>query len=135
MAQCSDQPSEQGCESTADGSVSGTALVADDDRELRNVFQLWLTAEGWEVREAADGEQALAKLDSAVDVLVTDREMPICGGPEVVDRLGETGFEGEVIVVSGCPPDSRLDETDVTTYATKPVTREEFVAHIDDVGR
>ncbi|RMB18477.1 response regulator receiver domain-containing protein [Haloplanus aerogenes] len=105
-----------------------TVLLADDDDAFRESLVLWLAAdERWDVREATDGEEALAKLDGAVDILVLDRRMPILSGPEVVDRLDETGFEGSVIVLSAFEPDGHLDENDTTMYLTKPVDRETFV--------
>lgn len=115
---------------------TGTVLLADDEDAIRAVFRLWLVEEdGWNVREASDGIEALEKLDGGVDVLVLDREMPNCDGPGVLERLEETGFDGAVLVVSGCPPDSRLDESDVAGYAMKPIERQEFVDCLDRLRR
>lgn len=115
-----------------DGGDRCSAVIADDDADVREVVRLWLTADRrWEVREAADGVEALAHLDGSVDLLVLDREMPGYTGPEVVDRLADTGFGGQILVISGCPPDDRLGERDVTGYLVKPVDREAFVAQLE----
>lgn len=102
-----------------------TVLVADGD-EFRETLTLWLSDdERREVREAADGEAARAKLDGTVDVLVLDRRMPMLSGPEVVDRLDERDFDGSIVVLSAVEPDSHLNDT--ATYLTKPIERETFV--------
>lgn len=136
MVRCSDPAADRPAGSTPGDLATRTALIADDSPAIREMLRLWLLAEeGWEVQEASNGEQALARLDDTVDVLVLDREMPECSGPEVVDRLDDTTFRGDVVVVSGCPPDSRLDADDVAGYVTKPLTREEFLGSLDRTRR
>lgn len=56
----------------------GTAkiLFADDDPEIREVIRLLLGSEGYEVVEAADGDEAVAKLDPHVDLVILDVMMP-----------------------------------------------------------
>jgi response regulator of citrate/malate metabolism len=57
--------------------------------------------------------------------------MPKVSGPEVVARLDETAFQGDVVVVSATRLDDRLDDDDhVVASLDKPVTREEFVTAI-----
>ena len=55
-------------------------LVADDDPEIREVLRLLLTGEGYEVLEASDGSEAIALLNSAVDLVILDVMMPGTGG-------------------------------------------------------
>lgn len=101
-----------------------TVVLAEDDDELRSTLALWLRDGAWEVREAPNGEAALAEVDASVDALVLDRRMPELSGPEVVDRLGDTAFGGVVVAMSAYKPDSHLDETDVADYIIKPLDRE-----------
>lgn len=106
-----------------------TVLLADDNGALREGLARWLTAHtDWTVREAADGREAVAGLDDAVDAAVIDREMPELTGDEVVDRLPETSFSGAVVVLSAAPPDERLDEESVDEYVLKPVGCESLAA-------
>lgn len=104
-----------------------TVVLAEDDDELRSTLALWLRDGSWAVREAPNGTAALEKVDAAVDALVLDRRMPELSGPAVVDRLGDTAFDGAVIAMSAYKPDSHLDETDVADYIIKPVDREELL--------
>ncbi|MDS0293699.1 response regulator transcription factor [Halogeometricum luteum] len=111
-----------------------TVLLADDDEAFRETLVIWLTGEeGWSVREAADGEDVLSKLDGSVDVLVLDRRMPNLSGPEVIDRLDETAFDGDVFVLSAYQADEHLnDDSDrIAAYVTKPVRREEFIERLE----
>lgn len=51
-------------------------LFADDDPEIREVVHLLLSSEGYEIIEAADGDEAVAKLDASVDLVILDVMMP-----------------------------------------------------------
>lgn len=110
-----------------------TILLADDDDALRGSFRLWLTSDRpWEVREASNGSETLEKLDETVDVLVLDRRMPEISGPEVVERLDETSFDGKVVVCSAYEQDGDMDGEAVACYATKPIQREEFIDQLEE---
>ena len=45
---------------------NGRILVADDEKEIREILELLLTAEGYEVVQAADGEEALGLADDSL---------------------------------------------------------------------
>jgi CheY-like chemotaxis protein len=77
-----------------------------------------------------NGLEALDQLDRTVDILVLDRRLPRISGPEIVNRLSETSFDGEIIVISAYSPDGYLDECDVTRYITKPIMRDEFLREL-----
>lgn len=105
-----------------------TVLLADDHAPLRKMLRAFLTrSDGWDVREASNGREALEKLDRTVDVLLLDREMPNVSGSEVVERLHESRFRGSVVVLSGIPPDDRLSANAVETYLSKPTDCDEVV--------
>ncbi|GAA0301604.1 response regulator transcription factor [Halarchaeum salinum] len=122
-------------ESEAGVDQSDTVLLADDNDELRETFRLWLSATRWDCRAAADGETTMNALDADVDVLVLDRRMPDLSGPEVVERLSETEFDGQVLVVSAYEQDTHLSEADVDGYLTKPIRRQTFVETLERMVR
>lgn len=63
-------------------------LVVDDDREIREVVGSLLESEGYEVRLAEHGLDALAQLDSfEPDLVLLDVRMPVMDGAEFVRRL------------------------------------------------
>ena len=57
-------------------------LVVDDDPGIRAFLHIVLADEGYDVREAPDGQVALAcAADHPPDVILLDYTMPVCSGP------------------------------------------------------
>jgi two-component system, OmpR family, response regulator len=106
--------------------VSGVrVLVVEDDASVRGLVQVILEDEGFEVFEAADGQEGLRlaqQLDPAV--LVIDVMMPGLGGPEVVARLrrpdGSLPFA--VLLLTGAPESVEMlrDELGPDAVMEKP---------------
>lgn len=77
------------------------ALVAEDDPGIRRLIVGMLELDGYEVREAADGDEALAIAgDWHPDALVIDVMMPGTDGLTAVRQLREGGDESAVVVMS-----------------------------------
>lgn len=55
-------------------------LIADDDKEIRDVLTILLTTEGYEVTAARDGQEALDLADETVDLYILDINMPNASG-------------------------------------------------------
>lgn len=55
-------------------------LIADDNEEIREIVRVLLESEGYNVIEAADGEDAVIKVDENVDLIILDIMMPIKSG-------------------------------------------------------
>ena len=66
-------------------------IVADDEAEIRELFRLYLEKEGYEVLEAADGEEALDLLAKEKDIamLILDIMMPKKDGFHVLKEIRE----------------------------------------------
>ena len=63
-------------------------LVADDNKDSRELYDFALSRVGFDVAMAGDGEQALAKaMEILPHCLVLDLHMPLLGGIEVIRRL------------------------------------------------
>jgi two-component system, chemotaxis family, chemotaxis protein CheY len=71
--------------------MSKTILMVDDSSSLRSVVKIALTGAGYEVLEAGDGKEALAKLAALggkkVHLVISDVNMPNMGGIEFVTKL------------------------------------------------
>lgn len=123
------QPKKSGCNRN---STSVTVLLADDNRDLRESFSEWLTDQTeWRVHQAADGREALAKLDETIDIAVLDRDMPHLSGDDVVSRLAETTFSGPVVILSASRPDGSLNDGTVAAYLRKPLSPKSLVSHLE----
>jgi DNA-binding response OmpR family regulator len=113
-------------------------LVVDDDDLLRRLLRHRLEARGFEVEEAEDGKQALARLEGGPtlpDVLVLDAMMPSVDGFEVLRRLRAEAATARLPVVMLT---ARREEADVLSglrlgaddYLVKPFMPEELVLRI-----
>ena len=68
--------------------MSPTALVTDDSATIRNMIAFTLRAIGLSIMEAADGQEALSKLEgSPVDIMIVDLNMPKINGLELISIL------------------------------------------------
>ena len=65
-----------------------TILIADDDTELCDLLREYLGQEGYDVRLAHDGEQALIESRRpGLDAMVLDIMMPLMNGIDVLRHL------------------------------------------------
>jgi two-component system cell cycle sensor histidine kinase/response regulator CckA len=81
-----------------------TILLAEDDEGIRRLAKLILDSLGYQVLEAADGRDALARLErhaGPLDLLITDVIMPNLGGRELADRLRGLRPDVRVLFLSG----------------------------------
>lgn len=63
-------------------------LIADDDPNIRRLISLFLRKEGFEIKEAADGTQALSIVEDAlVDLVILDIMMPGLDGWELCREI------------------------------------------------
>ncbi|MGD0299840.1 MAG: response regulator [Bryobacteraceae bacterium] len=106
-----------------------TILVVDDEAGIRELVLKMLRRHGYQVLEAANGEEALAicrEHARAIDLLITDVLMPRMGGPELVERLQKQGFSPKVLYVSGFTGDTNIHAVQNlppgTTFLEKPFT-------------
>src|ERR687895_637488 len=65
-------------------------LVADDDRDVRELIRILLERAGYEVIEAADGRECLRALyERHPELVVLDLRMPVLDGWEALERIRE----------------------------------------------
>jgi CheY-like chemotaxis protein len=77
-------------------------LVVDDNDDLRATIGALLTADGFEVALAADGQAALAQQQaSPADLVLTDLFMPDKDGIETIIELRKLSPEIKIVAMSG----------------------------------
>lgn len=91
-----------------------TVLIADDEEPVRRVASRLLARNGYDVREAANGTEALqilATADGSIDLLVSDIIMPEMGGLELARRVA-ADFPGlPVLLISGYSDSHELGQS------------------------
>jgi two-component system, OmpR family, KDP operon response regulator KdpE len=119
--------------------MSGRVLVVDDEAEMRRALRTGLEHSEFEVRAAADGEEALATAAGwTPDVMLLDLGLPGMSGFEVLRRLRTRGDRTAVIVVSVMPGEQdkvRALELGADDYVVKPFGMRELLARIRAVLR
>jgi CheY-like chemotaxis protein len=107
-----------------------TILVADDDKRIRMVFRLKLEEKGFNVQEAADGQEAWKRLEmGGISAAVLDMKMPGLHGLEILSRLADSDKNLPVVI---CTAYDRMDDEFVVAtypklrYLTKPVDGEQL---------
>jgi two-component system, OmpR family, KDP operon response regulator KdpE len=113
-------------------------LVVDDDPQARRVLRTALVAQGFEVDDARNGEEALERLRAEPPgAILLDLKMPGMGGIEACREI-RASSEVPIIVVSA--KKARKDRTEAfeagaDQYIAKPFGIEELVACIRAVDR
>lgn len=66
--------------------LTSRILVADDNPGVRTLVRRTLESRGYSVLEASDGREALRLIagDGDIDLLITDVNMPVMSGPDLV---------------------------------------------------
>ena len=98
-------------------------LIVDDDESIRQIVRLFLTDEGFEVEEAANGQAALDGLDDfRPELILLDLRMPIMDGWEFARRYEDLPGEHVPIVAFVAALNAEQECADLRTASilTKP---------------
>ncbi|MDX1520160.1 MAG: response regulator transcription factor [Anaerolineae bacterium] len=114
-------------------------LVVDDEPNIREVVELYLRREGFEVEVAADGAAALAAIERKIpDLIVLDLMLPLVGGIQVTRALRQGDIDIPIIMLTAKGNESdRIAglELGADDYVTKPFSPKELVARVKAVLR
>jgi len=115
---------------------NGFILVVDDNPTNLAVISQALRTEGWQVRIAVDGEDALSKVaQNPPELIVLDVQMPGIDGFEVCKRLKADGATSDIPIIFM----TALSDTDskvkglalgAVDYITKPFEQQEAIARV-----
>ena len=109
-------------------------LIAEDDKELRQLFQHVLMKNGYAVTGVADGKEALDAIDKGYfDLIISDIMMPVMDGYELVSSLRQAGINTPVMMITAKDAfdDMRLGFLSGTDdYMVKPVNVNEMVLRV-----
>ena len=109
-------------------------LIAEDDRELRQLFQHVLTKNGYAVTGVSNGEEAMDAIDAGYyDLIISDIMMPKMDGYQLVRALREAGLTIPVMMITAKDAfdDMRMGFLSGSDdYMVKPVNVNEMVLRV-----
>lgn len=117
-----------------------TIVLAEDDVHIIRVVSMWLKQHAHRVLEAPNGQKALALLRAGdCDLLITDVNMPVMGGLELVRTCAAEGLARWGIVMLT----SRCDQADIVDCLTglpvvfhpKPFSPSRLVSEVEQLIR
>ena len=118
--------------------MAKTILVVDDTESLRTLVKSYLTQEGFHVRTAADGREALfLARDEKPDLILLDLMMPEMGGYEFMRVYGREAETPVIILTAKVEENDKVLglELGADDYVTKPFSMRELTARIRAVLR
>ena len=118
-----------------------TVLIAEDEASIRDFVVINLKRNGYEVFEAANGQEAIDKFDNAdseIDIAILDIMMPVTDGLEVCKHIRDKSKRIGIIMLT-----AKTQEMDKVTgllvgaddYITKPFSPSELMARVDAIYR
>lgn len=113
-------------------------LVVDDEPNIREVVELYLRREGYDVEVAADGEAALTAIEHAPpDLIVLDLMLPKIGGLEVTEILRDSMKIPIIMLTAKSQEEEKITglELGADDYVTKPFSPRELVTRVKVVLR
>ena len=119
--------------------VKRTLLVVEDEKDIRDLLRFHLEQEGYTVREAETGEEALKRAEAERPALILlDLMLPGADGLEVCRRLRASATQVPIIMLTAkaAEVDRVLGlEIGADDYITKPFSPREVIARVRAVLR
>ena len=113
--------------------LNNKILVADDEKEIRDLLEIYLLNEGYKVVKAKDGQEALDIIENEdVDLLVLDIMMPKVNGIEVCKKVRQNK-NMPILMLSAKSEDMDKIQglmTGADDYMTKPFNPLEFTVRV-----
>lgn len=120
----------------ADGKKSLVVLIVEDDAAMRSLLCDAFWSEGYHLREASNGDEALhSVLQSVPDLIVTDLTMP-AGGTDYVGRLRAIAPHCPIVVMTAFGDEktrAQVLKAGATAYVSKPVRISDLKATVKEV--
>ncbi|MEF3696935.1 response regulator [Desulfolutivibrio sp.] len=120
--------------------MTKTIMTVDDSASVRQMVGFTLKKEGYSVIEASDGKDALGKLRGAVNMVITDLNMPNMDGIELIKNIrAQAAYKFIPIVMltteSQATKKQEGKSAGATGWIVKPFTPEQLLAVVKKVLR
>ena len=114
-------------------------LVVDDEIHIVHVVTIKLRNNGYDVVSASDGAEAYELACSErPDIVVTDYQMPVMTGLELIEKLRQTQATSDIPVImltarSFSVEDRQKERLRISKCLSKPFSPKELLRDIEDV--
>ena len=114
-------------------------LVVDDEIHIVHVVAIKLRNNGYEVMTAGDGAEAFKiACEEKPDIIVTDFQMPVMTGLELVEKLRGSEETREIPVImltarSFAIEDRQKEDLQISQCLSKPFSPKELLENIEDI--
>ena len=108
-------------------------LVVDDEKVIRDITQAFLTLNGYDVNTAENGKEAFEKmLSTHYDVVITDVQMPLMGGIELLERISQIKADTVTILLTGSPANKSECSQKPFAHLSKPFSHNQLIKVIQE---
>lgn len=111
---------------------SATILVVDDEPQIRRVMRATLTAHGYTIIEARDGQEALEKMRDRPELVILDMNLPVMDGIETCRAIRKVSNVPVVMLTVRSAEKDKVRALDAGAddYIVKPFGIQELLARI-----
>ena len=106
-------------------------LIAEDERDIRELIKFTLTFAGHQISEATNGEEVVAKaLELIPDLIMTDVRMPKMDGFDLVFDIKKKNYDFPIIIITALKSIEKKRQMlrlGIDNYLYKPFFKEELV--------
>ncbi len=111
-----------------------TVLVVDDEAAVCDIVRMALESYGYSVLTARDGQHGLAMLQShksEIRVVITDSQMPVMSGGEMVELIERISPGLPIVSMSGLRHKATSRESTTRFFLSKPFTAEQLLKTLE----
>ncbi len=107
-------------------------LIVEDEKKISEIVRAYLEKEGYRVRLAETGEQAMNLLKEAVDLVILDLMLPDIQGEELCSMIRESSEVPVIILTAKSGEEDRIKGLGIGAddYVVKPFSPRELVARV-----
>ncbi len=116
--------------------IGGRLLLVEDEAAVRRLAARTLRAHGFEVFEAAGGDEAVALFgrERSIELVITDMVMPGMSGQDLAERLRRTNPTVKVLYMSGYSKEQlSIQASRRSAFLEKPFTPDSLVRKVKEI--
>ena len=110
-----------------------TVMICDDDRDIRRALNIYLTGAGYDVLEAANGQEALDLVSNReIHLILLDIMMPEMDGVSALTILRQRSNVPVILLTAKSDDEDKIMglELGADDYVTKPFNAQEVIARV-----